>query len=153
MAMSLAMASPALLPLSAIVTASGRALLPNHFPRKTFPVGIAFITASISAPGLDEALEHQLAKDHPLRPLFLTQSSSDDKPQRHQHAPFSRGRACMEYNRSGDVKQALPYKSRHVTAPELRRHGGTWTSNCTCYLKSSLSAFQDLWNALAYGLN
>src|SRR5581483_4745278 len=40
-------------------------------PREFEPVGIAFVTGSISAPGIVEALEHKLAKDHPLRALYL----------------------------------------------------------------------------------
>ena len=43
-------------------------------------VGIAFVTGSISAPGVVEALEHRLPREHPLRPLFLGQSPADAKP-------------------------------------------------------------------------
>ena len=42
-------------------------------PPKSFdPVGVAFITGSISAPGMAEAVEHGL-KEHPLRPLFVSE--------------------------------------------------------------------------------
>src|SRR5690349_2567686 len=40
-------------------------------PRKFEPVGLAFVTGSISAPGMCEANEHKFPKDSPLRPLFL----------------------------------------------------------------------------------
>jgi alkaline phosphatase D len=49
-----------------------RSLPPERFD----PVGIEFITGSISAPGLAEALEYGLSKDHPLRPLFLYEGRS-----------------------------------------------------------------------------
>jgi alkaline phosphatase D len=35
------------------------------------PVGVEFITGSVSAPGIFEALEYGLPNDHPLRPLFV----------------------------------------------------------------------------------
>ncbi|MBV9695316.1 MAG: alkaline phosphatase D family protein, partial [Gammaproteobacteria bacterium] len=41
-------------------------------PRKFDPVGVAFITGSISAPGLAEASEH-LFKDHALAALFVSE--------------------------------------------------------------------------------
>jgi alkaline phosphatase D len=41
-------------------------------PRKFEPVRVAFIVGSISAPGLVEAFEHTLPKDHPLYGLYLT---------------------------------------------------------------------------------
>ena len=45
------------------------------------PVGIAFITGSISAPGLVEAFEHNFPKEHPLRCLFVGQGPADSGPQ------------------------------------------------------------------------
>src|SRR5260370_25790766 len=45
-------------------------LAAKALPPKTFePVGIAFVTGSISAPGIVEAFEHGLPKEHPLRSL------------------------------------------------------------------------------------
>src|SRR5215475_12633557 len=40
-------------------------------PERFEPVGIAFVTGSISAPGEVEALEHLFPKQHPLRMLYL----------------------------------------------------------------------------------
>src|SRR5262249_40993994 len=53
-------------------------LLSATMPPKSFePVAAEFITASISAPGLVEAIEHNVPKDHPLRSLFLFEPSSE----------------------------------------------------------------------------
>src|SRR5262249_27221326 len=46
---------------------AAKALPPQAFE----PVGIVFVTGSISAPGIVEALEHKLSADHPLRALYL----------------------------------------------------------------------------------
>ena len=40
-------------------------------PRSFDPVGVEFVTGSISAPGLAEAQETAIPRDHPLRPLFI----------------------------------------------------------------------------------
>jgi alkaline phosphatase D len=40
-------------------------------PQAFEPVGVEFITGSISAPGLAEVMETVVAKDHPLRALYL----------------------------------------------------------------------------------
>ena len=51
-------------------------------PQKFEPVGIAFVTGSVSAPGLVESLEHKFPKDHPLRPLLYADpvSGSTEPP-------------------------------------------------------------------------
>jgi len=53
---------------------AAKALPPAAFE----PVGVAFITGSISAPGLVEAYEHRFPKDHPLRPC--SSPTSTDGP-------------------------------------------------------------------------
>lgn len=57
-------------------------LAAKTLPPKPFtPVGIAFVTGSISAPGIVEALERGLPKEHPLRPLYVGQAPGDHAPQ------------------------------------------------------------------------
>src|SRR6185436_10785989 len=46
---------------------AAKALPPKPFE----PVGLSFVGASLSSPGAMEAYEHRMAKDHPLRALFL----------------------------------------------------------------------------------
>ena len=87
-------------------------------PRQFQPVGIAFITGSISAPGLVEAYEHRFPKVHPLRPLFLAQAAGDAGPQPSVNLLLRHGvRSCLEYQKSGDLN-----KARAVSNPDLSPH-------------------------------
>jgi putative transposase len=52
---------------------SGRARRRSRCRRcRSNPVGVAFITGSVSAPGIVEAYEHRFPKDHPLRALAVS---------------------------------------------------------------------------------
>ncbi|MGA2812658.1 MAG: alkaline phosphatase D family protein [Candidatus Acidiferrum sp.] len=101
----------------------------KNLPPKPFvPVGIAFVTGSISAPGLVEALEHGLPKDHPLRALYLGQGPGDRVPQPTVNILLRHGvRACLEYARSGDLEKARaqsnPALSPHVAFVDMGGHG------------------------------
>ena len=87
-------------------------------PAKFEPVGIAFITGSLSAPGLVEAFEHGFPKDHPLRPLFLADRPGAAKPEPTINMTLRRGvRSALEYAQSGDIQRA-----RAVTNPDLSPH-------------------------------
>ena len=66
----------------AIGTASGRAMRRRPCRRSFEPVGLAFVGASVPSPGAIESNEHRLAKDHPLRPLFLADRPDGAKPER-----------------------------------------------------------------------
>jgi alkaline phosphatase D len=97
-------------------------------PRPFAPVGVAFVTGSISAPGIVEALEHGLAKDHPLRALYVGQAPGDPKPQPTVNILVRHGvRSCLEYVRSGDVQKARalsnPDLSPHVLFVDMGGHG------------------------------
>ena len=104
-------------------------LAAKSLPPKSFePVGIAFVTGSISAPGLVEAFEHSFPKDHPLRPLFLGQAPSDDRPQPTVNMLVHHGvKACLEYVKSGNVGKARdlsnPDLSPHVSFVDMGGHG------------------------------
>jgi alkaline phosphatase D len=83
-------------------------------PKQFEPVGVAFVVGSISAPGIVEALEHALPKDHPLYGLYLTPG----KPQAVVNLLMHHGvRTCLEYGRTGDIAAA-----RRVSNPELAPH-------------------------------
>ena len=93
---------------------SAKALPPHSFT----PVGIAFVTGSVSAPGLVEAFEHVLPKDHPLQPLFVGQGPADQKPQPVVNMLLRHGvKSCQQYLKSGDVQ-----KSRELSNPDLSPH-------------------------------
>ncbi|MDB5669845.1 MAG: phosphodiesterase [Alphaproteobacteria bacterium] len=82
------------------------------------PVGIAFITGSLSAPGLLEALEHNFPKSHPLRPLWVADREGAAKPEGTVNLLLHRGVAsALEYARSGDIERA-----RAATNPDLAPH-------------------------------
>ncbi len=87
-------------------------------PDKFEPVGIAFITGSVSAPALPEAYEHRFPKDHPLRPLFLTQRPGQSTWEPSINLLLHHGvRTCLDYQQSGDLERA-----RRLSNPELSPH-------------------------------
>ena len=97
-------------------------------PGKFEPVGIAFITGSISAPGLVEALEHRFPKDHPLRPLYLGQGPGEGKPQPTVNMLLRHGvKSCLEYAKTGDIARARaasnPELSPHLSFVDMGGHG------------------------------
>ena len=102
---------------------AAKALPPAPFE----PIGLSFITGSISAPGLVEAVEHVFPKDHPLRPLYLA-DRKDAKPEATINLTLKRGvRSALEYARSGDIEKARaltnPSLSPHLTFLDLGGHG------------------------------
>ncbi len=105
---------------------SAKALPPQPFQ----PVGVAFVTGSISAPGLVEAFEHKFPKEHPLRSLFLGQGPEDHGPQPTINMLLRHGvRSCLEYVKSGDVVKARalsnPDLSPHLSFVDMGGHGYT----------------------------
>jgi alkaline phosphatase D len=91
---------------------AAKALPPAPFE----PVGVAFITGSVSAPGLVEAYEHRFPKDHPLRPLYVADVAGEKRPA--VNLLMHHGvRACLEYQRSGDAEAA-----RRASNPDLAPH-------------------------------
>jgi alkaline phosphatase D len=90
------------------------------------PVGAAFITGSVSAPGLVEAYEHRFPKDHPLRALYLVDVRGQPQPAVNLLLHHGVG-ACLEYQRSGDVALARrasnPDLSPHLSFLDLGGHG------------------------------
>jgi len=103
---------------------AAKSLPPHPFE----PVGIAFVTGSISAPGLVEALEHNFPKDHPLRALYLGQSPTDTRPQPTVNLLLRHGvKSCLEYAKTGDITKARaatnPNLSPHLTFVDMGGHG------------------------------
>jgi alkaline phosphatase D len=97
-------------------------------PRPFVPVGVAFVTGSISASGLVEAYEHSLPKDHPLLALYLAHAPGDQKPQPTINMLLRHGvKSCLEYAKSGDVEKARalsnPDLSPHVSFVDMGGHG------------------------------
>ena len=79
------------------------------------PVGLSFITGSISAPGLAEAAEYW--KDTPLLPLFVRKAPGA-APEATINLTIKHGvRAALEYAASDDIANA-----RAATNPEVAPH-------------------------------
>lgn len=96
-------------------------------PGKFAPVGIAFVTGSISAPGMVEAQEHKFPKDSPLRPLFLADRPSG-KFEASVNLMLHHGvRTALEYSHSGDLAKAKaksnPDNAPHVSFVDMGGHG------------------------------
>ena len=93
---------------------SAKSLPPQPFD----PVGVAFVGGSISTPGALESMEHHMAKDAPLRALFLGQGPGDSSPQPTLNMLVRHGvRSCLEYAKTGDVQ-----KARQLSNPDLSPH-------------------------------
>jgi alkaline phosphatase D len=104
-------------------------LAAKALPPKSFePVGIAFVTGSISAPGIVEAFEHVFPKNHPLRSLFVGQGAADTGPQPTMNLLLRHGvRSALEYGKSGDIQKARalsnPNLSPHLSFVDMGGHG------------------------------
>jgi len=89
-------------------------------------VAVAFITGSLSAPGLVEAYEHRFPKDHPLRALYMAER--EGKPQPTVNLLLRHGvRTCLEYARTGDLEAARrrsnPDLAPHLSFVDMGGHG------------------------------
>jgi len=91
---------------------ASKALPPSTFE----PVGVTFITGSISAIGMAEALEHGLKK-HPLRPVFTVERADGTKEATVNLAVHRGVLSALEYAKSGDIERA-----RALTNPDVAPH-------------------------------
>ena len=97
-------------------------------PPKAFePVGLSFVGASIASPGVMEAYEHTLPKDHALRPLFLA-DRADGKPEWTFNMLLRHGvRSSLAYAKTRDLQQARALSNRelapHLEFVDLGAHG------------------------------
>ncbi|PXA82940.1 phosphodiesterase [Nostoc sp. 3335mG] len=88
---------------------------PTLPPAGFAPVGISFITGSISAPGLGEAAEYM--KPSPMLPLFVRKTAGAP-PEHVINLTIKRGvRSALEYAASGDIA-----KARALTNPDVAPH-------------------------------
>jgi alkaline phosphatase D len=87
-------------------------------PEKFEPVGVEFITGSISAQGLFEVTELGMKKDHPLRALYL-QDLGQGRVSPSMNMTVLHGvRASLELAKTGDKAKALALSNGDV-APHL----------------------------------
>ena len=105
------------------------ALVAPSLPPKAFePVIAEFITGSVSAPGLFEAAEYSVAKDHPLRAIYLHESATEKTVQPAVNFSMMHGvHASLALKRTGDARKALaernPQLAPHLSFIDLGGHG------------------------------
>jgi alkaline phosphatase D len=101
----------------------------KSLPPKPFePVGVEFVTGSISSPGLIESAEHRLKQDVPLRGMYLADRPGASKPEPTLNMLVRHGvRSALEYASSGDLVKARalsnPDLSPHLAFVDLGGHG------------------------------
>jgi alkaline phosphatase D len=103
---------------------TAKALPPEEFR----PVGINFACGSISSPGMAEAFEHLLPKNHPLRALYLADGVAGERPRPVMNLLFKHGvRSCLDYAKHGDLGSAAqlsnPSNAPHVEFVDMAGHG------------------------------
>ncbi|TFI58707.1 phosphodiesterase [Sphingomonas parva] len=103
---------------------AAKALPPASFA----PVGLSFVGASLASPGAMESLEHRLAKDAPLRPLYLADRADGGPPDWTYNMLLRHGvRACVDYARHHDRDQARalgnPALAPHLEFVDMGGHG------------------------------
>jgi alkaline phosphatase D len=109
---------------------------PSLPPQPFEPVGVAFVTGSISSPGTFEYLDYTMPHDHPLRALFVTQrtngsgapSTGGASSEPTLNLLFHHGvRSALEYARTGDLARARrlsnPDVAPHLSFLDLGGHG------------------------------
>ena len=101
-----------------------RSLPPDAFE----PVGVEFVTGSVSAPGLVESAEYRLAPDDPLRALYVHAAAPGAPVEAMINMLILHGvRSCLEYVQSRDLPRALalsnPELAPHLAFLDLGGHG------------------------------
>lgn len=96
-------------------------------PEPFEPVGVEFITGSISAPGLFEVAQHVIPADDPLRPLFL-HDRADGAVEPAMNMTMLHGvRSAWTLHETGDIAAALarrnPEVAPHIRFADLSGHG------------------------------
>jgi alkaline phosphatase D len=95
------------------------AVSPTLPPHPYEPVGVEFVTGSISAPTICEGAEYNIPKDHPLRALYLSPRSLGGRPEPALNLTIMHGvRASLALGRTSDPAQALAARNPDV-APQM----------------------------------
>jgi alkaline phosphatase D len=102
---------------------AAKALPPAAFE----PVGVSFVTGSISSPGMAEANEHNFKPENPLRPLFVA-NADGGPPQPTVNLLLQHGvRSALEYADSGDLAKAHAVRNSdlapHLSFVDMGGHG------------------------------
>ena len=99
----------------------------THLPPEKFePVGVEFITGSISAPGLAEAAKYVIPEKHPYRGLYV-QDTPDGSTATINAALRHGVKTCLVLREGGDIPHALaasnPEVAPHLSFVDVGGHG------------------------------
>jgi alkaline phosphatase D len=96
-------------------------------PEPFVPMGVEFITGSISAPGVFEAAEYTIPKTDPLRALYVHDRADGSVAPAMNMAALHGVRSALTLQKAGDVTQALaqsnPDVAPHLSFVDLGGHG------------------------------
>ncbi len=91
------------------------------------PLGVEFITGSISAPGVFEAAEYSVKRDEPLRALYVHDRADGTVAPAINMTALHGVRSALELQKTGDVDKALalsnPDVAPHLSFVDLGGHG------------------------------
>ena len=87
-------------------------------PKEYVPVGAEFVTGSISAPGIYEAVEYAITRDHPLRALYVYEDANNTNHPAINVTLMHGVRSSIELQRTHDPRAALAARNPEV-APHL----------------------------------
>ena len=91
-------------------------------------MGVEFVVGSISSPGVLEAAERGLARETPLRGMYLADRAGGSTPDPTINMLLRHGvRSALEFARSGDIQKARalsnPDLAPHLSFVDLGGHG------------------------------
>jgi len=108
-------------------------VLSSSLPPKAFePVAVEFVTGSISAPGLFEAMQYTVPRKHPLRPVYVYDPvydpSTREPAQPAINVSIMHGvRASLALQRTGHLESAIaasnPEVAPHLSFVDAGGHG------------------------------
>jgi len=91
------------------------AFLAGTLPSSGGAAVVEFVTGSISAPGLFEALEHGVPEAHPLRPLLAYQNPATGTVEPAINLSMTAGvRSCLELASTHDLERAMAVRNPAV---------------------------------------
>lgn len=96
-------------------------------PKKFEPLGVEFITGSISQQTLVEVMEQTMAKTHPLRPLYLLDQPDGKMIPAVNITALHGVQSALKLQATGDIKQARavlnPDVAPHLSFIDMGGHG------------------------------
>lgn len=114
---------------------------PDLPPGDFKPSAVSFITGSISAPGMVEAVEHVFKPDLAIRPLYLADRTDGAGPDATINMTMKHGvRSALDYARHGDRERARKLSNAdnapHLSFVDMGGHGYAVTTVTSDHLST-----------------